>query len=251
MAGSADCRPARNKRNVRKAPATRGGARPRATLRAGPENKREAAAVRFPGTGEKSDGDGEKTFGEPDAQPGEWRSLAGGDHSGGDGGRAEDDVSPAGNGGEGGGALHGVANEAEVVGQIGSEVGAVGPGPRVLGGATEAAGAMLARFEHEGRVTGDSASVKYFLMQSKMTTQRTRRKNPWAHWLMAGCDVQSFAARWTAQGCCAFIKSKIPTSRANNARVVGHPLFLSFHHLSFTYLPASRPKTPTPFVVPT
>src|SRR5438270_849543 len=38
MAGSAEGRPARNSRKVRKAPAKRGGARPRATLRAGPEN---------------------------------------------------------------------------------------------------------------------------------------------------------------------------------------------------------------------
>ena len=34
------------------------------------------------------------------------------------GGCAEDDLSPAGDGGEGGGALHGVANEAEVGGGV-------------------------------------------------------------------------------------------------------------------------------------
>ena len=35
---------------------------------------------------------------------------------------AEDDLSPAGDGGEGGGALHGVADEAEVGGGIGGEI---------------------------------------------------------------------------------------------------------------------------------
>ena len=39
---------------------------------------------------------------------------------GGQRGCAEDDLSPAGDGGEGGGALHGVANKAEVGGGIGS-----------------------------------------------------------------------------------------------------------------------------------
>ena len=38
VAGNAGCKPARNNKNVRNAPATRGGASPRATLRAGPEN---------------------------------------------------------------------------------------------------------------------------------------------------------------------------------------------------------------------
>ena len=64
---------------------------------------------------------------------------------------AQDDLSPAGDGGEGGGALHGVADEAEVGGGIGGRSGACsGRGVR---GAVRAAEAVVARVGHcEDRV---------------------------------------------------------------------------------------------------
>ena len=151
---------------MRKAPATRGGASPRATLRAGPENKRQAAAVRFPGAGEQSDGGGKKAFGEPDAQPGEVRNLLGGQPGRGEGGKAEKHVSPAGDGCERGGALHGVANEAEVLENF--RGGAQRRARSLLGGtlrAREAPDAMRSRLEHEDRVAALAAIVKYFAMQ--------------------------------------------------------------------------------------
>src|SRR5205814_4712342 len=81
-----------------------------------------------------------------------------------EGGGAENDLSPTGDGGEGGGALHGVANEAEISGGIGVR-GGHWHGVRRAVGAAE--GSVLARVEHyENRVVEDECIVKYFVMQS-------------------------------------------------------------------------------------
>ncbi len=74
----------------------------------------QPATIRLPCAGEQSDGGGEKAFSEPDAEPGKGGDLTSGDCSGDDGRRAEKNLSPTGDGGEGRGALHGVANEAKV-----------------------------------------------------------------------------------------------------------------------------------------
>src|SRR5713101_4628263 len=79
----------------------------------------KAAAVGFPARGNDSDEGGEERFGKPDFEPCGGVGLAGGEPGGGERGEAEDDLSPTGDGGEGGGALHGIANEAKVGGGIG------------------------------------------------------------------------------------------------------------------------------------
>ena len=81
---------------MRKAPATSGGASPRATLRAGPENNGRPRRLAF-----------------------QVRGLTGGEPGGRACGNAEKHLSPAGNGREGSGALHGVANEAQVLKHLG------------------------------------------------------------------------------------------------------------------------------------
>ncbi len=67
-----------------------------------------------------------------------------GDAGGDQGGEAEQDLSPTGNGGEGGGALHGIADKAEVGGGIGGDVLR---GERVRR-AARVAEAVVARFGH-------------------------------------------------------------------------------------------------------
>src|SRR6267154_1789834 len=127
----------------------------------------EAAAVGFRTDGNDGDEDGEDGFCEPDFQPLRGVRRARGQRGGGERGEAEDDLSPTGDGGEGRGALHGIANEAEVGGGGGSWIprGARGHGAREAAGT---AGAVLARVGHvrEHRIIDAGFSVKYFVLQS-------------------------------------------------------------------------------------
>ena len=118
----------------------------------GSGEERKAAAVGLPDHGDGGDESCEEGFGQPDLEPGvrgPGKLLLG--EPGGDEGRgAEDDLSPAGDGGEGGGALHGVANEAEVGGGI---EGRGGVRHSVVRTAWAAEGSVLARLGHyEDRV---------------------------------------------------------------------------------------------------
>ena len=88
--------------------------------------------------------------------------MAGGQRGGGERGCAQDDLTPAGDGGEGGGTLHGVADEAEVGGGVGSEIRGQ-PGRWSVG----AADAVVAGLGHyEDRVADGEFIVKYFVLQS-------------------------------------------------------------------------------------
>ena len=122
--------------------------------------ERQSAAIGFPATGEQSDGDGENAFGQPDAEPGERGKLMGGESGRGESREAQEDLSPPGDRGEGGRALHGVANEAKVVFGVERMLGggAIGHGM----GAMEAADAVRTGIEHGDRVTWGRVMVKYF-----------------------------------------------------------------------------------------
>src|SRR5579872_981774 len=85
----------------------------------GPGEERQAAAIGLHADGDKRDEDCEDGFGEPDFEPSRRIGLTGGEPGGDEGGGAENHLSPAGNRGEGGGALHGIADEAEVSSGIG------------------------------------------------------------------------------------------------------------------------------------
>ena len=95
MAGRADCRPARNNRKCEEGSGKQGRSETEGDFAGGAGKQGQATAVRLPGAGEQSDGDGEKAFGQPDAQPGERRNLASGQPGGGEGGRAEKDRVPS------------------------------------------------------------------------------------------------------------------------------------------------------------
>ena len=85
-----------------------GGNRPRATLRPGPVKSGRPRRLAFQRLVRSEPGGGQRCC-------------------------AEDDLSPAGDGGEGGGALHGVADEAEVGGGIGGEIRREAGGRRMRG----------------------------------------------------------------------------------------------------------------------
>ena len=80
--------------------------------------QRKSATVGFPCTGKKRDRDGQNRLSEPDAEPCEGRELASCKDGGSDSRDTQEDLSPAGDGRKGGGALHGVTDEAQVFGEI-------------------------------------------------------------------------------------------------------------------------------------
>src|SRR5450631_1956882 len=150
VAGSADCKPARNNRNVRNAPATSGGANPRITLRAGPENNGRPRRFAF----QVQDSKPIATARRPSAS-GQPRSR----HCS----PAQKNLSPARDRRKSRGALHGVANEAQVFEHLGSRT-------RRRGGSmfrrtSKAPNAMRPRLKHGHRLTLPVFSVKYFVMQ--------------------------------------------------------------------------------------
>ena len=124
--------------------------------RAGENGK--AAAVGFPEDGKQRDGDGEQTFTQPHPQPGKSGRLARGKPGGAESGEAENYQSPSGDGGESGGTLHGVTDEAQIVDGVGIG-GAGGQRPRF---AAKMAEPVLARFKHIMRIAVEGIGVKYF-----------------------------------------------------------------------------------------
>ena len=79
----------------------------------------QPSAIGFPEDREQRDGEGEQTFAQPNAKPGESRRLARGKPGSAESGEAENHLSPAGNGGERCGALHGVTDEAQIADGVG------------------------------------------------------------------------------------------------------------------------------------
>ena len=134
-------------------------------LTGGAGKQGQAAAVCFPGASQESDSGREESFGEPDAQPAKWRQLLSREPRGSQGGGAEKNLSPARDGGEGGGALHGVANEAQIFKDLGGGARRCGNRGTSLGRTVKAPEAMRPRVEHEDRVAGWTTAVKYFAMQ--------------------------------------------------------------------------------------
>ena len=125
---------------------------------AGTGEDRQAAAVGFPENGEQRDGDSEQTFAQPDSQPGESRSLAGRKPGGAESGQTENYLSPTGDGGESGGALHGVADEAQIVDGI--SIGRMRrQRPRFAAKMSEP---VLAGLKHRTRIASTGMRVKYF-----------------------------------------------------------------------------------------
>ena len=127
------------------------GSESKSDFAGGTREQREAASVRFPSAGQQSDGDGEQALGKPDTQPRELGYLARGQRGGDECSDAEKHSAPTRDGGERGGALHGVADEAQILCQIGGQTGS---GARLRGpsGAMEAAKAVRARVEHDARI---------------------------------------------------------------------------------------------------
>jgi hypothetical protein len=125
---------------------------------AGTGEDRKATAVGFPENREQRDGDGEQTFSQPDSQPSESRRLAGSKPGGAESGQTQNYLSPARDGGESGGALHGVADEAQIV--DGVSIGRTrGQRPSFAAKMSEA---VLAGLKHRTRIAGTGMRVKYF-----------------------------------------------------------------------------------------
>ena len=142
---------------------------------AGAGKDRQAAAVGLPEDREQRDGDGEQSFAEPDPQPGERGGLAGGKPGGAESGEAENYQSPTGDRGESGGALHGVADEAQIVDRIGDRVvgSARGQRPRF---AAKMAEPVLAGLRHKPRIAARGHTCQVLFDAKLLAFSHARRR---------------------------------------------------------------------------
>lgn len=97
---------------------------------------------------------------------------------GSDGGDAEKNRSPSGDGSEGRGAFHGIADEAKVIKDFGD--GTRRAGGNMLLRTMETTEAVRPRVEHADRLAGLAASVKYFAIQrlNRISRGLQARKEP-------------------------------------------------------------------------
>ena len=118
--------------------------------------------------GDERQAAGDDGFGDPDLEPDEVEGVTSGKPGGGERGASDEDHSPAGDGSEDGGALHGLADEVEVGGGemvLGERFGGL-VGDEMLAVVNTRAESARAVRGHRLKIDGRRGCVKCFAVQS-------------------------------------------------------------------------------------